>query len=120
MGSVHFKSLFCEKFGCPLAAYEERAFRKCLYRHARFLAPVIRKIDPNFFLEDSKFIRYLGDSVDVPDAALDIRKYSDVNRRNAEFLRIGLKIRVSGQKAGRLVHRLFQEACQADAVASTQ
>ena len=120
MALLYFKSLFCEKFGCSLAAYEERAFRKCLYRHARFLAPVIRKISPDYFLEDFKFIRYLGESLGVRDAMVDIRNYSDVNRRNAEFLRTGLKIRVSGQKANRLVRQLFQQAQEAKAAAPSQ
>jgi hypothetical protein len=115
-----FKSLFCEKFGCPPAAYEERAFRKCLYWHARFLAPVIRTISPDFFFEDFKFIRYLGDSLGVRDATVDIRNFSDVNRRNLEFLRTDLKIRVSGQKANRLVHQLFQRAQEAEAAAPPQ
>lgn len=114
MARLPFKSLFCEKFRFPPAEYDERAFQKCLYWHARFLAPVIRKISRDFFLEDFKFIRYLGDSVGVRDAMVDIRNYSDVNRRNGEFIRTGLKIRVSGQKASRLVHYLFQEAQKAE------
>ena len=120
MVRLPFKSLFCEKFGYPPAGYEERAFRRFLYWHARFLAPVIRKISPDFFFEDFKFIRYLGDSLGVRDASVDIRNYSDVNRRKVEFLRTGLKIRVSGQKASRLVHQLFLEAQQAEAAASPQ
>ena len=115
-----FKVLFCEKFGCPPEGYEERAFRKCLYWHARFLAPVIRMISPDFFFEDFKFIRYLGDSLGVRDATVDIRNYSDVNRRNLEFFRTSLKIRVSGQKANRLVHQLFQQTQGAEAAAPPQ
>jgi hypothetical protein len=115
-----FKALFCEKFRYPPEGYEERAFRKCLYWHARFLAPVIRKISPDFFFEDFKFIRYLGDSLGVRDATVDIRNYSDVNRRNLEFFRTGLKIRVSGQKANRLVHQLFQQTQGAEAAAPPQ
>jgi hypothetical protein len=115
-----FKALFCEKFGCPPEVYEERAFWKCLYWHARFLAPVIRKISPDFFFEDFKFIRYLGDSLGVRDASVDIRNFGDVNRRNLGFLRTGLKIRVSGQKASRLVHQLFPEAQEAEAAAPPQ
>jgi hypothetical protein len=117
---VPFKSLFCERFGCPLAQYEEQAFRKCLYWHARSLAPVIRTINPDFFLKDFIFIRYLGDSVGVRDATVDILNYGDANRGNREFLRTGLKIRVSGQKASHLVHQLFLEAHEAEAAAPPQ
>ena len=52
------------------------------------------------------------------DATVDIRNYGDVNRRNLKFLRTGLKIRVSGQKATRVVHQLFLEAQEAEAAAS--
>ena len=120
MSQATFKSLFCQKFGCPPAEYEERAFRKCLYWHARFLAPVIRTINRNFFLEDFKFIRYLGDSLDVREATVDLKNYNDVNRGSGSWLRIELKIRVSGRKANRLLYELFQEARQADTAASTQ
>ena len=120
MARLPFKSLFCQKFGCPPTEYEERAFRKCLYWHARFLAPLIRKISPDFFHEDFKFIRYLGDSVGVREATVDLQNYKDVNRGNRSLLRTDLKIRVSGRKANRLICQLYQETWKADAVASTQ
>jgi hypothetical protein len=115
MARLPFKSLFCEKFGCPPAEYEQGAFRECLYWHARFLAPLIRTINPDFFRKDFTFIRYLGDSVGVREATVDIFNYSDVNRGNREYLRTGLKIRVSGHKASHLVHQLFLEAHEAEA-----
>ena len=77
-------------------------------------------ISPDFFFEDFKFIRYLGDSLGVRDATVDIRNYSDVNRRNLEFFRTSLKIRVSGQKANRLVHQLFQQTQGAEAASPPQ
>lgn len=77
-------------------------------------------VRPDFFFEDFKFLRYLGDSVGVRDATVDIRNYGDVNRRNLKFLRTGLKIRVSGQKANHLVHQLFLEAQEAEAAAPPQ
>ncbi len=124
MTRLPFKSLFCERFGCSATQYEERAFRKCLYLHARFLAPFIRTIIPNFFREDLKspfirtiipnffredlkFIRYLGDSSGVREAKADLLEYNDLNRGQPRFLRTGLKVRVSGRKATRLVYQLF-------------
>ena len=107
MAHLSLKSLFCTKFGCSAAEYEKRAFRKCLYWHARLLAPLLRNIKPHFFLEDFKFIRYLGESEGVRDATADVKNYNDVNRGSRSLLRTGLKIRVSGRKAHRLVHELF-------------
>jgi hypothetical protein len=120
MTRLPFKSLFCEKCGCPPAEYEEQAFRKCLYLHARFLAPVIRKISPDFFHEDFTFIRYLGDSVGVREATVDILNYGTVNHGNRHSVRTGLKIRVSGQKASYLVHQLFMEAQKAETASLPQ
>jgi hypothetical protein len=75
-----FKTLFCERFSCSPQEYEERAFRRCLYRHAWFLAPIIPKFDPKFFREDFKFIGHLGQSVSVTDASIDVAEYGDLNR----------------------------------------
>src|SRR5580658_444359 len=107
MASVPFKSLFCEKFGCSPEDYEERAFRKFLYWHARPLAPVVRAIKPNYFLEDFQFIRYLGDAVDVRQARVDAQDYKDSERHHWRLLHTGLKIRVSHRKARRLAFQLL-------------
>jgi len=105
-----FRSLFCERFNCPLSEYQERAFWKCLYWHARFLASVIRAVRPGFFTEDFKFIRYLGDSASFHEVMDDRRNFHDANRGNPSFLRMTFRIRVSGRKASGLAGRLFSEA----------
>ncbi|MGO8698656.1 MAG: hypothetical protein ACLQVY_13165 [Limisphaerales bacterium] len=115
-----FKSLFCEEFKCPPEDYEAQAFRKFLYGHARFLAPVIRTVYPGFFQEDLKFIRYLGDSVDTRQARVDVLDFKDINRKRWRMLHGSLRIRVSGRKASRLALQLFGTVDQADAPASAQ
>ena len=110
MNQQQFRALFCERFNCPLSEYEERAFWKCLYWHARFLAPVIRLVKPDFFTEDFKYIRYLGDSTRLREVMEDRRNFHDANRGNPIFLRMTFRIRVSGRKASRLAGRLFSEA----------
>jgi hypothetical protein len=115
MARTPFKSLFCERFGCSPAEYEKRAFRKCLFWHARFFAPLVRAIDREFFVEDFKFIRYLGDSIGRREANVELLDFNDSNRRHWRLLRTTLKIRVSGRKAIRLASQLFREAGQADA-----
>ena len=83
------------------------AFRKCLYWHARLLAPVVRRLAPDFFAEDFKFIHYLGAAAGVRDADVDVLNFRDVNLGKPSFWRTGWKIRVSGRKASRLVRELF-------------
>ena|SRR5579862_1775249 len=110
MARLPLKSLFCEKFGCPPGDYEERAFRKCLYWHARVLAPVIRVVKPDFFQEDLKLIGYLGEAEGVRDATADLVEYSYLNRAHGRFMHANLNLRVSGKKASQMVNQLFQQA----------
>ena len=107
MASQPFQSLFCERFKCPASEYEARAFRKCLYWHARLLAPVVRMLNSDFFAADLKFIRYLGAATDLQEATVDLLNFRDLTLRNRGSWRTDLRIRVSGRKAGRLVHELF-------------
>lgn len=122
MERLPFKSLFCDKFGCPPADYDERAFRKCLYWHARLIAPLLRVIKPGFFREEFKLIEYLGEAVGVREATADLMEYSLLNRGRGRFLQTAFKLRISGRKASRVVFQIFQEAVEAetDATVSPQ
>ena len=104
-----FQSLFCERFGCPPSEYEERAFKQCLYSHAKLLAPVPRKLKPDFFAADFKFIRYLGEVSGSCEAKANAADFQDANFAGRSFWRTTLRIRVSGRKAARLARRLFSE-----------
>ena len=107
MAKQNFQLLVCQRFHCPPSEYEEKVFRKCLYWHARLLAPVVRKLRRDFFMEDFKFIRYLGDSTGLREINADLMNYRDANLGNPSIWRTGLKIRVSGRKARRLAQLLF-------------
>lgn len=102
-----FKDLFCQHFNCPASSYEDRAFRELLYGHARAVAPCIRKIRPDFFAEDFKFIRYLGEAADLREAWATAADYQDANAAKRNSWRIRLRLRVSGRKASKLASRLF-------------
>ncbi|MGA2174285.1 MAG: hypothetical protein ABSH38_04790 [Verrucomicrobiota bacterium] len=115
MASLPFKSLFCERFGCPPEDYEERAFRKFLFWHARFLAPVVRTLKPDFFADDFEFIRYLGNAVDVRQAKVDALDFRDLDRKHWRLLHTGLRIRVSHRKARRLAFQLLGKPDWTDA-----
>ena len=107
MARQQFQSLFCQRFRCPLEKYKGRAFRKCLYWHAKLLAPVLRRLHPDFFEDDIKVIRSLGEATGMRDAEVDILNFHDANLGHPSFWRTGFKIRVSGRKAGRLADELF-------------
>ena len=114
MATQQFQLLVCQRFHCPPSEYEARAFRECLYWHARLLAPVLRRLKPDFFAEDFKFIRYLGASIGLREAGVDLMNFHDVNLGKPSFWRTSLKIRVSGRRAARLARQLFTEEREAD------
>jgi hypothetical protein len=102
-----FKFLFCERVNCPPSEYETRAFKECLYWHARLLAPVLQRVKADWFGKDFKFIRYLGEATDVREANAEAAGFHDANFASRDFCRSRLKIRVSGRKATTLANELF-------------
>ena len=104
-----FQDLFCERFRCPPSDFERRVFAKTLYWHAKPLALLLKVFFPNFFTEDLKFLRHLGQSMDLTDSRVDVQNYHDANRGHPGLLRTELRIRVSGGKAYRLACELFWE-----------
>jgi hypothetical protein len=104
-----FKALFCRRYGCQPSDYEEFAFKYCLYGHARFIAPVIHLMSPNFFEQDFKFIGFLGASTSVKDVTETASDFHDKSNHVKGFWSRSLKLRVSGRKAIKLAHALFSE-----------
>jgi hypothetical protein len=99
--------LFCRRFHCDNAEFEQRAFRQCLYWHARLLAPLLRWVRPGFFDKDLKFIRYLGAATNWEEAKVDINNFCLVNIGEPSLSRQDLRLRVSGRKASRLARELL-------------
>ena len=109
MAKREMRSLFCERFDCPPAEYEERAFKRCLYWHARLVTPVVRKVCPRFFAEDLKFIQELGLTSDWRAARSEVLAFQDENRATGGLWRNRLRLRVSGRKASAMAERLLAE-----------
>ena len=107
MSPSRLEALFCQRFHCDSAEFEERAFRECLYWHARLLAPLLRWVRPGFFDKDLKFIRYLGAATDWVEAKVDINNFCLANIGDPSLGRQDLRLRVSGRKASRLARELL-------------
>ena len=107
MATVTFETLFCERFGCLPEQYEGRAFRELLYGHAKVIAPVLRMVTPDFFAEDLRFIRDLGQATDLREANVSAASFQDSNGTRGRFWRKALRIRVSGLKGAALARELF-------------
>jgi hypothetical protein len=110
MPRPEFRTLFCERFQCAPAEYEELAFRKCLPWYARLLAPMLRRLRPDFFAEDFKFIRYLGAATGGREINSEVLSFQDANRSRSTLFRTGLHLRVSGRTAANLAQEMFAEA----------
>lgn len=100
------RSLFCERFHCPPSEFDQRALRKCLYLHARILAPLLRWSNPRCFERDLLFIHYFGDAKNLQDAAVEVLALRDHDRQQP-FGPDLLRFRVSGRKANKLAAMLF-------------
>ena len=85
-----------------------------MYWHAKLLAPVLRRLAPDFFAQDLRFIRHLGESTSLEEVAVDLLNFRDVNVGRPSFWRTGCKIRVSGRKASKLAHQLFRANREAE------
>jgi len=107
MAGQQFQVLFCQKFKCALSDYEKRVFRQLLFRRAKLLAPVICKLRRELFAADFKFIRALGEASDLREAKAAAGDFQSMNIARKSFLRMTLKLRVSGAKATTLAQQLF-------------
>ena len=99
------RSRFCERFKCPPSEYEKRALRKCLYLHARILAPLLRLLNPGCFERDLVFMDYFGKAKNWKEVADEIAalRYQDI---------IKPRLRVSGRRANKLAAKLLPEGNQ--------
>jgi hypothetical protein len=105
---LDFMSLFCEQHKCPLSEFEERAFRICLYWHARILAPLIRRIQPRYFDLDFALIRYLATCRSRRNAINELAAFMEAIKDRGGFARKVLRFRISARKANALVIQVFE------------
>jgi hypothetical protein len=102
-----FRALFCQKFSYPHADFERQLFSRCLYRHARTLAPVLSKMDPDFFREDFSFIADLATASTHAEVRMELDRFRGRNLRDRNWLRKNLSLRISGKRVLHLSRKLF-------------
>lgn len=98
MSQPDLQTRFCEKHGCTRSEYAQRAFRHCLYPHARLVASFLRMFAPRYFLRDELLIRCVGMAADANDVQREVDTFQDSNRQRWSLLRDTLLIRVSGRR----------------------
>jgi len=101
------RSLFCERFRCPPSKYEKRALRKCLYLHARIIAPLLRWLNPGCFERDLVFIDYFGKAKNWQEVRAEVAALHYQDLTKPRFARNTLRLRLSGRKANKLAAKLL-------------
>ena len=102
------RSLFCEQFNCAPADFERRMFWKCLYLHAKVVAPVFSLLLPGLFERDHHFIRNFGNAKDWKDIKSELIALHYEDRFQPRFLRKALRLRICRRKAQQMAARLFR------------
>jgi hypothetical protein len=105
--SRDLKTLFCGRFRCSPSDFDRRALRKCLYFHARILAPLLRMLSPNCFERDLVFIDYFGKATNHEEVLAEVGALKYLDHTEPRFARRALRLRISSRKAGRLAKKLF-------------
>ncbi len=110
-----FKERFCAERRCAADQYDRLMLRECLYPHARFLEPLLRRVRPCIFEPDIRFIQFLGQARGLREARAEVAAFEDANQMPGLKLRALLRLRVSGRKACRLAMRLMKEVKRLEA-----
>lgn len=103
-----FKALFCERFECSSLEYESHAFSVGLYRHARPFASLLARWTPEFFEEDTGFIRDLASAASRAEVLTELNRFYGRNVRDRNWVRKVCHLRISGKRIQRLARSLFE------------
>lgn len=81
--------------------------RRCLYRRALFVWPILRVLRRNFFQVDADTIERVGDAENWGAFRAELSAFSSENRMRSGFFRNRLKLRVSGSRLSQLAEEFF-------------
>jgi hypothetical protein len=100
-----FRRLFSQAFGCPPEQFEQRMFRKTLFRHAIPFFWFIRDRGA-FFREDLEMLRDIASARTTPEVICELNRFYGRNHRDKNFVRTSFFIRVSGKRVLRIYRAL--------------
>ncbi len=102
---------FCRAHKIAATRYRAVLMRRSLYPAARWLAPLLRLLDPEFFAADHECLETIGRLRrlrDLPIATYEFARHSD-NRR---FLRRTLRLRISAGRVQDIVHSVMNDVVE--------
>jgi len=110
MNNKTFQEIFCRSQKCDPSDFRDRVFWRCLYRHAIPLAYVLKKLTPDFFIDDHTLIQQVALDRDLEEVEANLKDFQYVNNARRHWLRTGLKVRVSGRKVASLARSVFSRS----------
>jgi hypothetical protein len=102
MNDKNFAALFCANHGLAPEAYERAMFQRCLYPHARFLAPLVRLLWPAHFTADLDFVRSVGRLRRFREFSYEAEEFAH-HPANRGFWRQTANVRISSRALRRVV-----------------
>lgn len=112
LGSSHrnrpFQARFCDFLQCSSEDYEGQLFKRSLHQHARPIAGLLRRLNPDFFQEDVALIRDLANAHSHGEVLTELNRFYGRNVRDRNWLRKTLSLRISGKRILRLSRTLFR------------
>lgn len=106
--SRDFRTAFCERFQCPPAEFEKRAFWRCLYPHATVAARLIQLVNPDYFEPDLRTLRHIGNASTVTHLLAEVNSFRADYRMRSRFLYDVLRLRISGKRVLRLASEVMR------------
>ena len=97
-----FKTAFCEHFGCSAEAFLPELFSKSLDPGWRPAAFVLRRVWPDFFARNLRYLERLGEARSWSEVVFLANGIRSDEALNKGFLRKTLHLRVSGARVMRL------------------
>ena len=92
-----FETIFCERHDCSSEVFATKVFRKCLYRRAAVLAPLIGLLNPRYFMPERHLVDRLRRVEKMNQVWEELREYF-TDPRSAGWFRRRLGFRISGRR----------------------
>ncbi len=97
-----FAELYCETQGIAPERYTDVVLSRCLYPHARLVAPLVRFLWPNYFAADLDFVRSVGRLRRFREFSYEVEEFAH-HPANRGFWRLSANVRVSSRALRRMV-----------------
>jgi hypothetical protein len=104
-----FRERYSAAHACRSDEFVTRVVRLCLHRRARFMAPFIVLLSPNYFAPDRELIEAVSSSRSFRDLNDEIRDFT-LDERNRSWWRGRLRFRLSTHRLRSLVRKYFRDA----------